>query len=282
MTHPLVQLALKAASTEAFAYQGVRKIINGMTWQLPWRSAEARHFLEGEEEHEPMAVVDFAQLGYGANKFKQLVRNYVNEEEFARVRSVLERRRDQTFTSVALSMRGAKKDARSQGWCILSIVVTRGKKGERIEVQYRSTELTLKFGGDLCFLPWVFEKLGVDPEVVTFRFANCYLSGVYLPYLVTFVKDPVPLLHKLWKNDPEFCASATRFFLRSSMKKNQFFPYSPENVAHRFGWERLSTSTMARIRDYLTEQHKKFGPLDWIQHHKKGDYVPRGQRGENE
>lgn len=273
--HPLVSLALNAAGTPAFAYQGVRKIINGMTWELPW--------FVGNSQPRDAFELDFSDLGYGSNKFKQLVRNYVNEEEFARVRGVLERRRDQSFTSVALAMRGAKKDGRSMGWCILSVVVTRGKKGgERVEVQYRSTELTLKFGGDLCFLPWVFEKIGVDPEVVTFRFANCYLSGVYLPYLVTFAPDPVSLLIKLNKKDPEFFENATRFFLRSSYTKEQVFPYSPENVAHRFGWERIPKGTMRDIRNYLEEYHKATGkPLPKI-HYKPGEYIPRGKRNKGE
>lgn len=259
-THPLVSIALAAAEHKAYAYQGVRKIINGVSWSLDW----------------PIHT-EWSHLGYGKNKFKQLVRNYVNEEEIARVNAVLERRRGQTFTSVALSMRGAAKGNRSQGHCILSIIVTRYKGEERVEVQYRSTELTLKFGGDLCFLPWVFERIGVNPSVVTFRFANCYLSGVYLPYLVTFARDPVQLLKALENLDPTFFQSASRFFLRSASRRDQFFPYSPENVAHRFGWERIHPERMKRIKSWLADYHRKFGTLDWIKHHDKS-YVPRGKR----
>lgn len=268
MIHPLVQLAYTALDSKPIAYQGVRKIINGMTHEMP----------------DGIVDMDFPDLGYGSNKMKQLVRNYVNEEEFERVRAVLERRKDQSFTSVALSMRGGKKDARSMGWCILSIVVTRSKGQEKVEVQYRSTELTLKFGGDLVFLPWVFRKIGVAEDApVTFRFANCYISGVYLPYLVTFVKDPVSLLNEIFKRDPVFAASATRFFLRSAMEKDQFFPYSPENVAHKFGWENINGKTMIRIREYLKSSHRAFGNLDWAKvHHVKGEYVPRGKRGEED
>lgn len=269
MTHPLVEVARKALAAQPIAYQGVRKIINGLTWEYPlnW---PGRH-------------MQFEELGYGKNKLKQLMRNYVNEEEFARVRAVLDRRRGQSFTSVACSMRGASKGNRSMGHCILSVVVTRAKgKPDVVEVQYRSTELTLKFGGDLCFLPWVFEQLGVNPEKVTFRFANCYLSGVYLPYLVTF-GDPIELLEDILESDLEFFKHATRFFLRSSMKENQFFPYSPENVAHRFAWSHIDDATMESVRTYLTKQHKKFGPLDWAKvHHKKGEYVPRGKRSSEE
>ena len=282
-THPLVNIALAAAEHEAYAYQGVRKIINGVAWSLDWNPVETLRWEDDRGEKLGIkSLVSFDQLGYGRNKFKQLVRNYVNEEEFARVRTVLERRAGKSFTSVALSMRGRAKDARSMGWCILSIVVTRHKGEERVEVQYRSTELTLKFGGDLCFLPWVFDQIGVNPKMVTFRFANCYLSGVYLPYLVTFASDPVSLLYGIKNRDETFFASASRFFLRSATKRDQFFPYSPENVAHKFGWEHIPAPTMKRIREFLAEYHKKFGPLTWIQHHRKGEYVPRGQRQDDD
>jgi len=265
MSHPLIQIARKALDAKPIAYQGVRKIINGMTWEMSNSITET--------------PVTFSDLGYGKNKFKQLVRNYVNEEELARVRAVLDRRKDQSFTSVACSMRGASKGNRSMGHCILSVVVTRTKKEERVEVQYRSTELTLKFGGDLVFLPWVFEQLGVDPQTVTFRFANCYLSGVYLPYLVTFADDPLDLLADVFESDLEFFKHATRFFLRSSMEKDQFFPYSPENVAHRFAWSHIPPKQFKRIREYLIKEHKRFGPLDWAKiHHQKGEYIPRGKR----
>lgn len=268
MSHPLIQVAHMALEAKPIAYQGVRKIINGMTWEMPRRTHD----------------LDFPDLGYGPNKFKQLVRNYVNEEEFARVRAVLERRRDQSFTSVACSMRGASKGNRSMGHCILSVVVTRTKREERVEVQYRSTELTLKFGGDLVFLPWVFRKLGVDPDSpVTFRFANCFLSGVYLPYLVSFVNDPVSELHHIWQKDREFAANATRFLLRSAMEKDQFFPYSPENVSHRFFWANIEKSTIRRIREYLSERHRAFGSLAWAKvHHQKDEYVPRGKRSQGD
>lgn len=283
IAHPLVRVAYQAAAETPILYQGVRKIINGMTWELPWAKPERMNICHKEKyDIEPMAVIDFPQLGYGSNKFKQLVRNYVNEEEFARVRNVLDKRRRQTFTSVAVSLRGGKKDARSMGWCMLSLVVTRAKGVERVEVQYRSTELTLKFGGDLAFLPWIFDQLGLNPELVTFRFANCFISGVYLPYLSTFVKDPVPMLHHIGKLDPQFFASGTRFFLRSAYKKDQVFPYSPENVAHKFGWAHLGKSTMTRIRDYLEERHKAYGKPLPTTHYKVGEYIPRGQRGEEE
>jgi hypothetical protein len=246
-----------------FMYQGVRKIMQDVTWSM-----------------RELPEVQFSDI-YGPNKFKQLVRNYVNEEEFARVRTVLDKRRDQSFTSVAVSMRGAKKEPRSQGWCLLSIIVSRSKDTETVEVQYRSTELILKFGGDLAFLPWVFDQLNLDPDLIRFRFANCFISGVYFPYVAKFI-PPVNFLEKVWRDDRKLFAQGTRFFLRSAYKQDQVFPYSPENVAHRFAWKTIGKKGMREVRDYLEEKHKTFGkPLPKL-HYAKGEYVPRGQRNNTE
>lgn len=269
MSHPLIEVAKVALIAQPIAYQGVRKIINGMTWELP---------LVGPR----MSVVDYRDLGYGKNKHKQLLRNYVNEEEFERVRTVLGRRKEQSFTSVAASMRGASKGNRSMGHCILSVVVTRTKDEERVEVQYRSTELTLKFGGDLVFLPWVFDQLGLNPDRVTFRFANCYISGVYFGYLLSFHPYPDEFLRWMWKTDRKFMANASRYFLRSMMKENQFFPYSPENVAHRFTWGHLRPK-IGVLRELLTNLHGGEDAIDWARvHHQKGKYVPRAKRNEGD
>lgn len=281
--HALLEIAFTAADKEAYLYQGVRKIINGLTINVEY--SPVRGIIKttgGFGAKNGGFGLRFDQL-YGANKFKQLVRNYVDEKEFERVRTILERRKGKAFTSVALSMRGAQKTARSMGWCLLSIVITRTKDGDAVEVQYRSTELTLKFGGDLCFLPWVFDQIGVQPKRVTFRFANCFLSGVYLPYLASFASNPVDMLSTLKQKDSKFFANGTRFLLRSAMQKDQFFPYSPENVAHRFLWKTLDEDEIEMMRLFLRREHKKLGPLDWADvHHVKGEYVPRAKRAEED
>lgn len=255
----LQKLWKKAVLADAFMYQGVRKILQNITVENP-----------------ALPRISFEDFGFGQNKLKQLQRNYVDNDEFYRVRQILQRRSDAAFTSVALSLRGAKKDSRSQGWCMLSMVVARKRDYETLEIQYRSTELVLKFGGDLAFLPWLCEKLEIQPNVVRWRFANCYLSGVYFPYLTNWW-DPIEFLEFLWGNDRKLFEQGTRFWLRSAYKRDQVFPYSPENVAHKFNWLRNS-GTMVQIRDYLEERHKTFGkPLPKL-HYKEGTYVPRGKR----
>lgn len=247
-------------NTPALKYSGVRKIVQNV-----------------HVETDKLPLISMTDLGYGKNKVAQLKRNYVNEEEFQRVRSILEKRSDHEFTSVAVSLRGAKKDSRSQGWCMLDLVVSRTKHFESVDINYRSTEVTLKFGGDLAFLPWVFEQLGLKPNVIRFHFANLYLSGVFLPTLSSFW-DPIEVLEYLWNHDRKLFSGGTRFFLRSSYQRDQVFPYSPEQQQHKFLWSRFSVAEIKKVRDFLEKKHRTFGKPLPKTHHKPGEYVPRGKR----
>ncbi len=261
-----VGLILRALDRPALALQGVRKIIQPFDWQT-----------------KKLPDISFEDLGYGRNKLKQLERNYWNEDELSRVSDVLARRKGKSFTSVAASLRNKAKDSRSMGHCMLSLVISRSKGFEAVEVQYRSTELGLKFCGDLVFLPHLLKRLGCDPNVYRFRFANCFLSGVYFPYIAShWDGGGVSFLRDVRDRDLAFFKQSTRFFLRSAYQRNQVFPYSPENVAHKFGWSHLSTKHMGEIRRFLEGEHKKYGkPLPKI-HYKPGEYIPRGQRNKEE
>ncbi len=168
------------------------------------------------------------------------------------------------------------------GHCMLSLVVSRTKGHESIEVQYRSTELGLKFSGDLVFLPVLLKELRVDPKICRFRFANCFISGVYFPYIARWWESgAVDFLSEVLDRDPTFFRTSTRFFLRSAYQEDQHFPYSPENVAHKYNWN-FNKAEMPSIRKFLERQHKKYGePLPKL-HHKKGEYVPRGKRNKGE
>lgn len=240
--YPSEPLVLAVMDAKAYLYNGLRKIVQGLNWEI-----------------DSFPAVTFEDLGYGKNKVKQLERNYIDPTELERVRHVLGKRKGQSFTSVALNMRGAKKDPRSMGWCMLSVVVTRTNKDENVEIHYRSTELILKFGGDLAFLPSVLERLEVNPSKIRFRFANAFFSGVFLPTLLSTHDDPLPFLKRMRRVDPYHFQTGTRFLLRSTLKKDQRFPYSPENQQHRHLWARMSKGNISMMRDYLIAQHKTFG-----------------------
>jgi hypothetical protein len=241
---PTDQLIRRVVREPAFMYNGLRKIVQNLNWECP----------KGIPDY------TYADLGYTPAKPKQLERNYINAEELERVKTILEKRKGQSLTSVALSMRGAKKDSRSMGWCMLNVVITRTNKTENVEVHYRSTELIFKFGADLVFLPTVFERIGVDPKVpVRFHFTNAFLSGVFLPTYLATLKDPTDFLRFMRKTDPQHFQVGTRFLLRSAMREDQRFPYSPENQQHKFMWRSIGKSVIQDIKYYLTHEHKKFG-----------------------
>lgn len=249
-------LVKKCIQKPAFMYSGVRKIVQGVTYEL-----------------KSLPELEYSDLGYGRNKHPQLLRNYWNPDEIERVKKLLKHREKQSFTSVAMSMRASEKDSRSQGHCMQTMVVTKTKDRTIVEMQYRSTEVILKFGGDLVFLPHVFEELGVEPDLIRFRFANAYLSGVFFPTLCRWW-NPVDFLEFLWEKDQKLFAGGTRFFLRSAYKRDQHFPYSPEQQQHKFAWEHLD---MPAIREYLEEKHLTYGkPLPKIHHDK--NYIPRGKK----
>jgi hypothetical protein len=235
---PWVELLKSVIKRPAFTYSGVRKLVRHVEWTI--------------DEFPPLT---YESLGYKKNKIKQMERNYYNEQEFARVRAVLNGRSAQKNTSVALLMRGKEKDSRSQGWCLLDIIVTRMKGFEEVDINYRSTELTLKFGADLVFIPWVLEQIGAKPQKIHFHITNAYFSGVFLPTLAQYW-DYREMIDFLAKYDPWLFERGTRFFLRSTMDKNQRFRYSPENQQHKMAWERLP---MKKINAILLPMHKAIG-----------------------
>ena len=144
-----------------------------------------------------------------------------------------------------------------------SLVITRKKDLEVVEIQYRATEVIRKFGGDLAFLPWVFEQLDIDPDIVRFRFANAYLSGVFFPTLMAFW-DSTDFMDYLWKNDRLLFTGGLRFLARSAVTEYQTFPYSPEQREHLFAWENLD---MEQVREYIFDKYKKLGKELPVAHH---------------
>lgn len=231
-------------------------------------------------ESKRLPVWTLEDWGYGSNKAKQLVRNYINKEEFDRVRDILKRRSTSKYTSVAVSLRGAPKDSRSQGWCMLSLVISRYKNWSSVEVQYRTTELVLKYAADVWLLRKLLTEFDIKPDVCRFRFANCALSGAYFPYLVDKT-DLCGFLAKTYKADPEFFFRTTRFLLKSSYREDQFHPFSPERMSHRFLWERADRQQITKIRKFLEPLHASTGrPLPKDFH--DSSYIPKGQRNKEE
>lgn len=245
---------------------GLYKAFNGLTWEI-----------------KKLPSLTYSDIGYKANKDGQLRKNYINPEEFARVKAILERRsrgRGHHSTSVGLSFRGQQKNARSQGWCLLSLVVSRMRRPEMetVEIHYRSTEAIFKFHADLVLMRWVFEELGLKPDKVTFRFANIHFSGVYLPVLLQYW-DPEDFVKFVYDTDRDFFKRGLRWLLRSSYTEDQWFPFSPEQVMHRLNWERGDPKQLVKLIDPL---YRKLGYDLPKLHHQRDTYVTRRSKSMEE
>jgi hypothetical protein len=253
---PLYQAAIISKAT---GYQAIGKVVQNLTYEV-----------------KNLPAWELSDWGYSGNKLKQLNRNYWDKEEFDRVKSILARRASTKYTSVAVSLRGAPKDARSQGWCMLSLVISRYKDWSSVEVQYRTTELILKFAADVWYLRRLLDYLEVEPDLYRFRFANCALSGAYFPYLVDKV-DLVKFLKFVHQGDQEFFFRTTRFLLKSSYREKQHHPFSPERLSHRFLWQRASREQIRDVRGFLEPLHRATGrPLPKDFHDES--YIPRSRR----
>jgi len=145
---------------------------------------------------------------------------------------------------------------------------------ETVEIHYRSTEAIFKFHADLVLMRWVFQELGLNPAKITFRFANIHVSGIYLPVLFQYW-DPEDFIEFVHRHDMDFFKRGLRWLLRSSYKRDQWFPYSPENVMHRLNWERGNPKQIVKILDPL---YRKYGYDLPKLHHQKDSYKVRRKK----
>jgi len=200
-----------AAALPTFTLSGVRKIVSDVAFQLPWDALVA-------------TKLTYADLHYTAAKRRQLARNYWDQEEVdAAFEKLVAREGRKDHTSVSIQLRGQKKDSRSQGYCMQNMVISMSRTELEIDVYYRSTELIQKFAADLVFfseqLPPLFEKLTLKPTRVRFKFANVYLSAVFMPIFIRFEPDPEGFFKLLRQQDPRFfrtCGLATRRFFQET------------------------------------------------------------------
>ena len=179
-------------------YTGVRKVVQGVSWEL-----------------DALPEVDLVQLGYRGGKIAQLMRNYFNQAEVDAAKVKLAARRKSPHTSVALNTLGEKKDARSQGHCIRSIIITQTPKWTEVDVIYRSTELIQKHTADYALLPIILGQLGLAHTPRKFRlyFANCFLTALFAPILFQHT-DAVEFYELIKRHDPRYY----RTFLNATAK----------------------------------------------------------------
>lgn len=194
---------LMLACEQPDAYVQIRKLFNGYQLEIPF------------DEFDGISL-GYENMGYSAGTAKQnqLNRNYLNEEEIARVRGTFIERMSKKQTCLTGRFGNAAKDSRSQGFCLQTFSLnwvaqpTEGKAGFILEIYYRSTEVTQKFLADLkwmyeVFFPILLEGLPIKPDLVRFRFCTLYLSSMFLP--VALQRQNIPhFLTQLRDSDPKW------------------------------------------------------------------------------
>ena len=222
------QLIWDVARHPTLAVSGVRKIASDVSFEIP-----------GDQL---TPGLNYTDLCYTAAKGRQLMRNYWNQEEADAAVSKLLSRRGKDHSSVSIQLRGQEKDSRSQGYCMQNMVITVTPMVSYVDIYYRSTELIQKFLADLIFfsktLPPIFGELGIEPEAIRFKFANVYLSAMFMPIFLRYEDDPRGFFEHLRKHDPRFyrtCGRVTRQFCQEThnytyRSRVKMFEYWKEHV----------------------------------------------------
>lgn len=201
------RLIWDSSGADTLAITGVRKVCADQSFQLTWWE-----LLEIRD-------LNYEDLCYTKAKGAQLNRNYWDQSGVDAAVEKLNGRRDKPHSSVSIQLQNGPKDSRSQGFCMQNLVISVTPETCTVDIYYRSTELIQKFLADLVFfsrkLPELFGRLGYRPTVVRFKFANTYLSAVFMPIFLRFEPDPLGFFQNLERRDPKFfrtCGLATRRF----------------------------------------------------------------------
>ena len=218
------------AEAETLVRSGVRKIVGDVTFEMPGDCLNA----DG---------LTFEDIGYSEKgKFNQLKRNYWNQESADKAIEKLLSRKDSAHASASIRMQAGDKDSRSSGYCMQSLTITIAGERSFLDFHYRSTEISMKFLADLLFfckiLPPVFERLGIKPELIRFKFANAFISALYQPIFLRFEEDPLGFYKHLKKTDPKFyrtyLMASSKFFADSHnytyRMRVKMFTYTKEFV----------------------------------------------------
>ena len=240
----LVDLCYAIAAAPNSTYTGVRKIAHGIGHTLT-----------------DLPTPDLEQLGYRGGKVKQLMRNYFNQEEVDAARTKLKARRSSPHTSVALNTLGEKKDSRSQGHCIRSLIITQTPKWTGVDILYRSTELIQKHTADYALLPIILDQLDLahDPRYYNLYFANCFLTALFAPILFQHT-DPIDFYEHLKKHDPKYY----RTFLNATAK--HYEPTLRYSYKHRVKMWEIAQAKLdcKRLAQYCQDNGASFEPGDLL------------------
>lgn len=158
--------------TDTFV-ESVRKYYPGLSFEL-----------------DGLPTFDLADMGYSKMKQRGLERNYFDPASIEVAMKKAHSRKKKAITSVAFSFSAEAKRAESQGHCMQTGVFSFGRKHETtLDMFYRSTEVTKKFGADLLFIRDVIVPAmnwHTDIKTIRFHFALCYFSLHFFPVLEAY------------------------------------------------------------------------------------------------
>jgi len=236
-----------------------RKVSQAKTWVIPGEVWRAGHRFT------------FESMGYQGGKMRQLKRNYWNPEVLAATKEKLDSRiaEKKDVTSVSAIMQYGAKSARSQGFCMQSVVITYFKGNTQrppeitVDMMYRSTEVIQKFSADLLFLhqellPYLLGDHMVYLKEVRFYFCNIFLSPLFLPVLYNFL-DPIIFLKMVKEGDPTF-QYKTLFRTKSPLEHEAgYFSFRTRNAMHNIFLQLIDQGKVNRLSlgNYIEKELKE-------------------------
>jgi len=143
------------------------------------------NFMEGD--------IDLDRFGYSPVKLRLLKKAYENVDSLTEGTAILERQleKKKKYISASFSLMTGVKSQRLKSYCMNSFVFMKDPHITRIIISYRVTEAIKKFGADLVFLRYLFDKyipgeLLDEVEQVIFQFSLLYVVPIYYPLVYTF------------------------------------------------------------------------------------------------
>ena len=154
------------------------------------------------------STFDLGVVGYTGTKLCQLMRNYWNEAALADARLELIKAKRKPDYSVGWNTYGKPKAGKTSqgGYCLQAMTLVKIKNEDyRLNVFYRTVEITKKFYADLYFIKYkIIPYFGVRPDLVTFYFSSVTLNNLYLPVMLQFIVNHREVFNKCKETDKNF------------------------------------------------------------------------------
>lgn len=135
--------------------------------------------------NDPITLED---LGYTKSKMTLLWKNYGDRHVLEEGKKMLldQEEAGKDYVSASFSFITGRKMKRLKSYCMTSAVFIKDKHTVDLNVFYRVTEATKKFGGDLVFLTDLFRQYIPDTireeiQAVVFHFPLLYVVPIYYP-----------------------------------------------------------------------------------------------------